>query len=899
MRRFQRTAFATGAVVTLLVLAADLAGLTRWLEDWTVDLRLKHARWVEEPPVDQIRLVGIDDPSLDSIGRWPWPRARLAGAVEEVARAGAKVSVFDVLFLEPEQGTDGDRRLAEAMRSHGMKSVVALSVLEEKLLGAVWETPGGRETLRRFTKACRGGIQRGIGEILDEAGIAEPWRSRIVDRPNSFKGLAAWMVLEEEIRAGRTPADLEAFVRLMLGGDGQAANIGEFAERVLLERAWRRGESWRRIAPKLRADPDTRGSPQDLPPVPELAEAGVLFGVVNAEPDRFDGRLRRITPMFATDYGRAPQLGIAAALAYMDRVPSDLDLGDGVLSIEGRAWPLRGGKLPLDWPTRLLNGYGDSQQEPLAVVRIGRLVELAEKRQALERQRTRWKELGHDLVFSGDQLPNSLRTDFDSKMADGRLGREIRTAMDDYEEALQEPPPPEITPEQRRIAGGLREWIRLDESVRATEAAVHSDEAELRRLLEGKLVFFGFIATGTMADMVSTIFDPRTPGVFGHVAVANMLLGGAHLRFVPAWISPAAVLALGLVAAIVAARFGAAAGFAALLLLLAGYAGLLGVVFFDRFDVVYPMAAPVLAGASSWIMATAVVAVNNQREKQRIQRQFRARVSPQLVDMLQENPRALSVQGEERETTILFGDLAGFTTISEKLGGPEVVKTLNLYMGAMTRELTEEHAYVNKFLGDGLLAFWSAFAPEPRQCEYAVKAAIRCQQLVKEIGQRPDRAGLPPISLRLGIATGKVVIGDCGAPPDLNDYTVIGDSVNLAGRLESANKQFGTSILVDGRTAGAARDAGLPLLRLGRVVVVGQSVPVDLFEVCLDADPGERVRLTEAGVDRFAAGDFDGARSAFDALEARFGRSKTAAAFREAIDRPGEMRDGVLRLKAK
>jgi adenylate cyclase len=334
-------------------------------------------------------------------------------------------------------------------------------------------------------------------------------------------------------------------------------------------------------------------------------------------------------------------------------------------------------------------------------------------------------------------------------------------------------------------------------------------------------------------------------------------------------------------------------------MLLACYAGLLGVVGFDRFDIVYPMAAPVLAGLNSWVTATAAVAVINQREKLRIQKQFRARVSPQLVDLLAENPKALSMGGVERETTILFGDLAGFTTISEQLGGPDVVKTLNLYMGAMTRELTAQNAYVNKFLGDGLLAFWSAFVPEPRQCQLAIASAIACQRLVKEIGQRPDRAGLPPITLRLGIATGKVVIGDCGAPPDLNDYTVIGDSVNLAARLESANKQFGTSILVDGTTAVAARESGLPLCSLGRVVVVGQSVPIDLHEVCVDADPQERIRMTEQAVQAFARGDFAASREAFGALETRFGKSKTAVAFREAMDDPNDRRDGVLRLRAK
>ncbi len=453
--------------------------------------------------------------------------------------------------------------------------------------------------------------------------------------------------------------------------------------------------------------------------------------------------------------------------------------------------------------------------------------------------------------------------------------------------------------QERSTAALMAEFLRLDREIKAGKVAIAAEEAVLRGIFQGKLVFFGFIATGTMADMVSTIFDPRTPGVFAHVVVADMLLNGRGLDFVPAWVSPLAIVVLGLTAAVVAARFGAGAGFVALLVLLAGYAGVLGVVVFDQGEVVFPMAAPVSAGLLSWICATADVAILDRREKRRISKQFRARVSSQLVDLLTENPKALSMEGVERETSILFGDLAGFTTISEKLGGPEVVKTLNLYMGAMTRELTLEHAYVNKFLGDGLLAFWSAFAPEPRQREYAVKAAIQCQRLVREIGERPERAGLPPITLRLGIATGKVVIGDCGAPPDLNDYTVIGDAVNLASRLESANKQFGTAILVDGRTAEGATGTGLPLLRLGRVVVVGQTVPVEVAEVCLESDPSERIRMTEAAVQAFGRKDHEAATRLFHELEARFGPSKTAHAFLDAMADPGDLRDGVLRLRAK
>ena len=361
MRKFQRTAFGIGATVTFVVLLADMLGLFRWLEDWTVDIRLSEARWVAEPPGEQLRLVTIDDASLDTIGRWPWPRARIADALNEVANAGAKVAVFDVLFLEPEQvergaaaaGATGDTALADAMRR--IPTVLAVSVREDKALDPIWTTPKGRRELERFADAAQRGIDRDIGQLVAEAQLVEPYRSRVLDRPAVFKSLAAWVALERAYREGRLPRNQEEFTSRLLGGGADNSVLGKFGESPLIERAWKRGESWRLIEPTLQASAGSRGSPQDLPPIPELAAAGAMFGVVNAEPDRFDGRLRRVTPMFETDFGLAPQLGVAAALAYQGRRIGDVQVAGERLQVAGAQQELRRGKLTIDWPTRSVN----------------------------------------------------------------------------------------------------------------------------------------------------------------------------------------------------------------------------------------------------------------------------------------------------------------------------------------------------------------------------------------------------------------------------------------------------------------------------------------------------------------------------------------------------------------
>jgi adenylate cyclase len=300
------------------------------------------------------------------------------------------------------------------------------------------------------------------------------------------------------------------------------------------------------------------------------------------------------------------------------------------------------------------------------------------------------------------------------------------------------------------------------------------------------------------------------------------------------------------------------------------------------------------APVGAWVSGTVVSAFLSARDRARIQRQFGARVSPELVERLTKDPSALSMGGQERVIAVMFCDLAGFTTIAERLGGAGAVSTLNQVMGAMTDEVIATGGYVNKFLGDGLMAFWSAFEPQPDQAERAARAAVRCQERMEEIRRQPGMEGL---SLRIGLSMGKAIVGDCGAPPRLNDYTAIGDVVNLAARLESANKQFGTGVLMDGTIAEGARSAGLTaLVPLGRVIVVGQSIPVELWTAMPGLDAPQRAAVT-AAVHAFAGGDAEAAARAWDQAAGAPGASRLAEPFVAGLA-SGDT-DGVLRLRAK
>jgi adenylate cyclase len=233
--------------------------------------------------------------------------------------------------------------------------------------------------------------------------------------------------------------------------------------------------------------------------------------------------------------------------------------------------------------------------------------------------------------------------------------------------------------------------------------------------------------------------------------------------------------------------------------------------------------------------------------------------------------------------------------VSERLGARETVALLNRCMNAATVALTRHQAYVNKYLGDGLMAFWSAFRPDPEQAARACRAALEVMEALARA-----TAG-EPIHGRVGIATGRVVVGDCGAPPLLHDYTAIGDAINLAARLESANKQFGTRILVDGRTREQAAGAGLRFRPLSRVVVVGQSVAVELHELAPLSMSDREIDLTAAAVAAWQAGDAPACAARFGELRREFGESPLERVYLDALAEEADAADGarVLHLKAK
>jgi adenylate cyclase len=236
---------------------------------------------------------------------------------------------------------------------------------------------------------------------------------------------------------------------------------------------------------------------------------------------------------------------------------------------------------------------------------------------------------------------------------------------------------------------------------------------------------------------------------------------------------------------------------------------------------------PASAAAAVFVGGTALAYFEQRLRALTTKRAFAQYVPPEVVEQLFRQPELLQLGGETRELTILFADIANFTTFSEKLPPTTVVALLTRYFDAMTTIVHKHGGTVDKFIGDCVMAFWGAPLPDPDHAVHAVRAAREMQQAMAPIAAAAAAEGWEGLSMRIGIHTGTVIVGNVGSRTRFS-YTVIGDAVNLASRLEGENKSYGTSILISEATARALPPE-IALRPVAAVTVKGRARSVQVY----------------------------------------------------------------------
>ncbi len=344
-----------------------------------------------------------------------------------------------------------------------------------------------------------------------------------------------------------------------------------------------------------------------------------------------------------------------------------------------------------------------------------------------------------------------------------------------------------------------------------TYSAVSVVEGDVLRehpdAFRGKIVLLG-VTSPTLQDIYSTPFSPgqRMAGVEVVANAVETLLQGHFLREAPLW----AAWLLTLVAAGVAwGILQVRSAWKQLVLVLVGLGGYLvaAYVFFLKGGLFLAVGGPVLTMLFGVLFPSVERAVTEEMEKRRVRQLFSRFISPQMVEQLLE-VEDLTTLNRRAELTILFSDIRNFTTLSERLKPEEVVSLLNPYLEAMTAVIHRYGGTVDKYEGDAILAFFGAPLPLPDHPQKAVEAALAMREALQEFKTTwRDKLPLPEdFDIGIGISTGEVFVGLLG-PEDRLNYTVIGDHVNLAARLQDATKRYGWPILIGETTAARVEDA--------------------------------------------------------------------------------------------
>lgn len=463
-----------------------------------------------------------------------------------------------------------------------------------------------------------------------------------------------------------------------------------------------------------------------------------------------------------------------------------------------------------------------------------------------------------------------------------------------------------------RYRRSLDEFIpyRASQILESLEAVRQGTEPLLPpELFADSYVFFGFFAPG-LYDLSTTSVSNKYPGVGVHITMLDTILNNNYIQPVSLWIS---ILFMFFVAFL--------GGFTVFVgeMLTSHHVGTLvtvvstPIVFFLLIVFSYvlfalgwylPLIAP-LVGFTSAFGGSVFLSYNMEgRQRRYLKAAFRQYLSTAVVDELIAHPERLKLGGERREISIYFSDVQGFTSISENLSPEDLTTLLNDYLSAMTDIILDAGGTVDKYEGDAIIAFWNAPTAQENHARIVLEVAVQSQERMVELRAGFEKRLGFPMHMRVGLNTGFAVVGNMGSTHRF-DYTIVGDTVNLAARLEGLNKQFGTYILCSetSKKAALAKGSDLEFREMGRVAVLGKKEAVYIFEPMRATTYAERsavFKVFAEALEFFYQGRFAESLELFDSISEEDPPSRHyAVKCRGFIASPPDNWDGVWRATEK
>jgi adenylate cyclase len=423
-----------------------------------------------------------------------------------------------------------------------------------------------------------------------------------------------------------------------------------------------------------------------------------------------------------------------------------------------------------------------------------------------------------------------------------------------------------------------------------------------KSVFENAIVLVGSTAND-LHDFIETPFG-EMPGVEVHANAIETILQGKFINEIPSVLSFLLILLVTFLCGFVVFYIRNT------LVLLGTLLGILILVVLSTFiSFQFGIILPVFYLLLAFLISTAVTLVfqyvTESKEKKFIQNTFQYYLMPEVINEIILNPKKLVLGGEKKKLSVLFSDIRGFTTLSEKLTAEELVQLINQYLTVMSDRIMENKGLVDKYIGDAIMAFWGAPLENPSQAKDACRAALKMSAALKELNIKWQAEGLPSIGIGIGINTGEMIVGNMGSERRFN-YTIMGDEVNFGSRLEGLNKAYGTECIISEETKKEIENDSEFLVReLDNVMVKGKQEPKRIYELITkgkEANTDSILVLFEKGRKAYEAGQFKEALESFTrALE--IGLDGPSLAFKERceylIDHAPENWNGVYEFKTK
>jgi len=752
------------------------------------------------PVAKDLALLTVDERALDTIGRWPWSREVLAKAIDQAMENGVRVMAFDMVFPEPQQNpvqmvvdqVRADGKLSGALEETLMSYRQQLDA--DKALGRVYETHADRIVAGAFaalpspsfapqTEFCRDLIFKNTKEAKqwdkEEVlmSVNDPLQPYIPGGLIDFFNLA----LSENEKALRESAgppknrneevQLEAQILEALHGICDTALV-DFREGL--------SEIWQ-------AEIQGKENPKE-------------FKFASYEEWLSDFQARSFpNAVISQEMWRLNTPEVAYATKHTAHFNTELD-PDG--TIRSKAMLVRTGNTY--FPALSIKAY-------LVANNFNASPRLDFNPASGSKEVVEIEITNNETGETETRIP----VDRQGKLLINYAGPDKMYPYFSFADLVTDSPEAEI--EQREYDIKEQRWFQKKTKVKKAE------------FLKDKILIVGATAMG-IYDLRVTPFQEIYPGAETHLNALDNIMNRNFFRLMPDehLYMPLILAGIGLLLSIVLSFLGAIWGLALTA------AALIGTWFFDQYylfgsGIIVTIIWPLFLIVFLYVALTFYRYLTEERGKKELRQTFQKYVSPAIVEEILSDPKNIELGGKKVHLTVMFSDVRGFTTISEKLDPRALSDLLNAYLTPMTEIVFKNQGTLDKYMGDAIMSFFGAPIAYKDHAKYACRCALQSVQKLFELQKEFEKKGLPTIDLGIGLNTGDVSVGNMGSET-VRSYTVMGDAVNLASRLEGINKQYGTRIILSEMTYNEVKDSFI-CREVDWVRVKGKVLPVKIYEL--------------------------------------------------------------------